>query len=361
MNVKRAHLTVALSFIIVGVGSAQAQPLTRRSPNIQGTWVTSPWNLNFAFNHRFRIIGDEDITDIFGEAFLKNSPTFNLALGLWAPFMTGVMYSSEPAIINGTKNNEWFPYLKWAPWRSDGASVSLLGGYNSQAESADGVLAGDIWVNRFGLLGEVRAFSDALHSGEAGLALAGGLVFRITEYIVLAADVAGFVAGPDSIQTATGATDPGLAWSLGINFGIPFTPHTVSFQVSNALNTMPQEASYNSAETRGSDLVWGFEFTVPFSGFARWSRLFDSVQTAEGPDGPPPRLAEIEMKRMRFDDAQVLVSSGASIRWVNRDPVVHTIAGNDGTWRSPLVGPGETFTSTRRASSWWNSEGILEC
>ncbi len=317
------------------VAHLEAQPLTRRTPNVYGTWVTTPWNLFFAFNHRFRILGDEDITGIFDEAFLKNSPTFNLALGLWSPFMAGVLYSSEPAIRNGRRNNEWFPYLKWEPLRQDHWSVSLLGGYNGQAESADGVLAGQADIAGFEFLGEVRAFSDALHTGEAGVALAGGLSFRITEYIAVSGDFGGFVAGPDT----------GAAWSTGIAIGIPFTPHTFSLQLSNALSTIPQEASFNSAEANGGDLVWGFEFTVPFSGFARWGRLFDPRQANAEGDEAPARVAEVDIKRHRFESETVLVPFEGLVRWVNRDPVTHTVAAADGAWRSRPIGPGETYTT----------------
>jgi plastocyanin len=336
----RAARQLVLALVILAAATIfttdlRGQSLTRRTPNIYGAWVTSPWNLFFAFNHRFRIIGDENLGDIFGDAFLKNSPTFNLALGLWSPLMAGVLYSSEPAIVNGTKGNEWFPYLKWAPLRRDHWSVSLLGGYNSQAESADGVLAGQLDVGGFEFLGEVRGFSDALHTGEGGLALAGGLSFRVTAYIALSADVGGFVAGPDT----------GVAWSGGIALGIPFTPHTFSLQVSNAIATTPQQASFNSAVTRGSDLVWGFEFTVPFSGFARWGRLFDPRQTQAADDGrTPARVAEVDIKRHAFQGETVLVPEDGLVRWVNRDPVSHTVVGIGAEWKSPVIAPGETYT-----------------
>ncbi len=327
-----AVLTLAAAAAVLAPELA-GQPLTRRTPNIYGTWVTSPWNVYFAFNHRFRILGDKNVGDIVDDAFLKNSPSFNLALGLWPSLMTGVLYTSEPAILNGTRGNEWFPYLKWAPLRSDHWSISLLGGYNSQAASADGVIAGQADVAGFELLGEARGFSDALHTGQAGLALAGGLSYRLTEYIALGGDVGGFVVGPDT----------GIAWSAGIAIGIPFTPHTFSLQVSNAISTLPQEASFNSAEARGGNLVWGFEFTVPFSGFARWGRLFDPRQTQA--DGAPARVAEVDIKRHQFQSESVLLPPGGMVRWVNRDPVSHTVAAVDGGWRSPVIGPGETYTA----------------
>ncbi|NIR42761.1 MAG: hypothetical protein GWN99_02705 [Gemmatimonadetes bacterium] len=336
MRAKRTITIVAAATVIfvATAATAVAQPLTRRTPNTLGSWVTSPWNLYFAFNHRFRILGDENIGGIFDEGVVENSPSFNLALGLWAPFMAGVMYSSAPRISNDRRSNEWFPYAKWSPLRTDRWSISLLGGYNSQAESADGVLAGQVNAAGFEFTGEVRGFSDALHTDEAGLALAGGLGYRPTEYIALSADVGGFVTGPDT----------GVAWSAGIAIGIPFTPHTFSLQVSNALSTIPQEASFNSAETPSSDLVWGFEFTVPFSGFARWGRIFDPRQSAAEGQNVVPMVAEVDIKRFAFHGSDVMVSEGGLVRWINRDPIAHTVAAADGSWRSPPIGPGETYT-----------------
>ena len=61
-----------LAFLTVTVISvhnpAVGQPLTDRSPNMDGTWVTPPHNLFFQFSHRFEMAGtDADIGDIFGE------------------------------------------------------------------------------------------------------------------------------------------------------------------------------------------------------------------------------------------------------------------------------------------------------
>ena len=327
-----------LAATLVVTGEATAQPLTYRTPNIGGTWVTSPWNLYFSFNHRFRIAGDKDITDIFDEGKVTNSPTFNLALGLWPPVMAGVMYMTNPSIRNDLRTNEWFPYVKVAPWRRETWSVSVLGGYNSQAESLDGVLAGQTTIGRLELLGEARGFTDALHTGEGGLALAGGLGFRLSDFLTLAGDVGGLVAGPDT----------GVAWSAGLQLAIPYTPHTFSLQASNSAGTTPQEASFNGF---GDDVAWGFEFTVPFSGFARWGRIFDNdgpgaagAAAATGVPAEPRRVVEVDIREFKFQADTVRVEVGGTVRWINRDALAHTSTADDGAWESPLIGPGETFT-----------------
>ena len=48
---------------------------------------------------------------------------------------------------------------------------------------------------------------------------------------------------------------------------------------------------------------------------------------------------------MRFKADTIRVPVGSAVRWVNRDPVAHTIAADEGEWQSPLVGPGETYTT----------------
>lgn len=345
MNQVRVPVAVLIAALALN-GRADAQPLTGRPPNMEGTWVTSPWNLNFNFNHRFRIISDDDITGIIDDALLGNSPTFTLSLGLPSPFMVGVKYASEPSIVNPDRGNEWFPYIKVAPLRHPDWSVSITSGYNSQAESLDGELAGQASLGRLEFIGAVRGFSDALHMGEAGLALAGGAVFRLTNYLALAADVASFVAGPDTTA----------AWSAGIQMGIPYTPHTFSLQVSNSTSTILQEASFAGAELGPSELVWGFEFTVPFSGFARWSQIFDAEAAGESAGGAgagagaeepgePTRVVEIDVREFHFGPDTVRVPVGGAVRWVNRDPVAHTSTATGAEWESPLIAPGETYTT----------------
>ena len=332
-NSRRISLAV-LAIAMMAATGAEAQPLTHRTPNLEGTWVTAPWNLFFAFNHRFRVVGDDAaIGDILDDAVVTNSPTFNLALGLWSPAMVGVRYASKPVVRNPDRGNEWFPYIKVAPFRTSRWSVSTLAGYNSQAESVDGEVSAQTSLGRFELLGAVRGFSDALHSNEAGLALAGGVGVRLTNFLMLAGDVGGFVAGPDTAN---------VAWSAGVHLAIPFTPHTFSLQVSNSGGTTLQEASWGGF---GDDLAWGFEFTVPFSGFARWGRIFDQGSASAVGDEPARRVVEVEMRQFRFEADTVRVEVGGTVRWINRDAVAHTSTADDGYWRSPLIGPGETFST----------------
>jgi hypothetical protein len=83
-------LLLPSAYLPLGTPAANAQPLTHRTPNMEGTWVTAPWNLHFQFKHRFRVTGDDsDVIDLFDDGLLDNSPTFSLSLRL--PFMRGVI------------------------------------------------------------------------------------------------------------------------------------------------------------------------------------------------------------------------------------------------------------------------------
>lgn len=347
----RLRRTLALAALLaagtlpISAAPLSAQPLTQRTPNLAGTWTSSPRVLHFQFSHRFRIVGgDADITDLFGDGELVNYPTFDLSLGLFRGALAGVRYSSNSA--GARLSNEWQPYLKFAPLRGVGdgrLSVSLLGAWNGANQSLDGELAAETRAGPLLFSAAVRGFSDLfdLPAGvdDEALAVAGGLGIEINRYVSLSGDVADLVAGPEG----------DLAWSAGLNVGIPFTPHTLSLLVTNVTSGTLQGASAGSGTflPGGNEVFWGFEFTVPFSGFARWGRIFDPDEPGREPaEGGPEagrRVVEVEISGLSFGEAELRIPAGTTVRWVNRDPVAHTATSEEGVWESPLIGPGETF------------------
>ena len=333
-----------------------AQPVTERSPNMEGTWVTSPRNLHFQFAHRFEMAGnDADIGDIFGDGFLVNYPTFALTYGVVPGVMAGVRYSSKALVMD--QFNEWQPYLKWAPLRRSDVrtwSLSLSGAYNGAASSLDGELAfqADVW-RRVILLGAVRGFTRTFRTDTTSLALAAGAGFRVNRYVTLTGDVAGIVAG---------LADTPVGWSAGVNLGIPHTPHTFSIMATNVTSGTLQGTSTGVE----GEVYWGFEFTVPFSGIARWGKILkpDEAAPPTGAIGTPEvpatravtgvivgpagntKAVEVAIENFEFDEADLEVVVGTTVRWVNKDPVAHSSAGDRGEWDSPLIGPGETYEVT---------------
>ncbi len=348
-GISRAVLLFAAILLVAPSPPLTAQPLTERTPNLAGPWVSTPWHLDFQFAHRFQTSGDHDITDLFGDAKVVNYPTFDLSLGLPASVMTGVRYSSNSLVADG-QPNEWQPYLKWAPVRPSGAGVSfsLLGAWNSANTSLDGELAGRADIGPLFLSGALRGFTDlygelADEGSDGAFALAGGLGLRLNRYVTLAGDVADIVSGGERMGER-----PTPGWSAGLHLGIPFTPHTFSIMLTNVTSGTLQGSSGVPADFP-NHVYWGFEFTVPFSGFARWGRILDpDDDSTEGRAAlaSGEAVVEIEISQMSFRSPRLEVPVGTTVRWVNRDPVGHTTTSDDGVWASSLIGPGETYEHT---------------
>ena len=339
-----------LGALLAAPTAATTQPLTERTPNLSGAWVSSPGTLNFQFAHRFEVVGDDaDISDIFGgDGKIVNYPTFDLSLGLFEGAMAGFRYSTNSP--GAGLINEWQPYVKYAPLRGVGDglfSLSVLAAWNGANQSVDGELAAETHAGPLLLSGVVRGFSDIydLPDGvdDEALALAGGIGIKLNRYVMLAADVADLVAGPEG----------DAAWSAGLNLGIPFTPHTLSIMATNVTSGTLAGVSAGSGtfvpEGVRASVFWGFEFTVPFSGFARWGKIFnpDELRSPEAArDLSGKRVVEVEISRLAFRDKEIRIPVGTTVRWVNKDPVGHTATSDDGGWGSALIGPGETWEYT---------------
>lgn len=340
-------LAVALGALLASGTSVAAQPMDERTPNLEGTWVTPAHDLFFQISHRFQIAGeDSDISDLFGDGKVVNYPTFALNYGLTSWGMLGVRYSSNSLIAG--QANEWQPYLKLVPLRAPNGlwSVSLLGAWNGANESFDGELAAQLAVDRLTLIGALRGFSSPLDRtselDEAEFAVAGGAFLRLNKYLTLAGDYANMVTQDDAQ----------IAWSAGLSMRIPYTPHTFGLFATNVTSGTLEGISVGVDGTT----FWGFEFTIRLSGH-RWGELFDPSE--EGPSGaagagaggptrvdPTARMVEIDIAQMSFAEREVTVEPGTTVRWVNRDPVVHTVTSDEELWASPPVEPGASYEFT---------------
>lgn len=348
--------TVAALGVLAGLllqsKPASAQPLTERTPNLAGPWVGSPWNLHFQFAHRFETAGqDADIIDLFDDARIVNYPTFDLALGLPANLMAGVRYSSRSLVATG-QPNEWQPYLRWSPIAARGdprAALSATGAWNTPNESFDGEVAGQLYLGPVFASGAVRGFSqlygDLADDPGGAVGVAGGLGVRLNRYVTLAGDVADVVSGGE-----IDGESPGVGWSAGLHLGLPFTPHTFSIMATNVSSGTLQGVA-GIPFGFPDDVYWGFEFTVPFSGFARWGRIFDPEGDADDGErrtalAAGDAVVEIGIRGISFGRERIEVPAGTTVRWVNRDPVAHTSTSDDDLWGSRAIGPGETFERT---------------
>ncbi|HKK26588.1 MAG TPA: cupredoxin family copper-binding protein [Gemmatimonadota bacterium] len=347
---------VALASIVLAAPvGVKAQPVTGRTPNLAGTWTASPGHLFFDFSHRFQVVGpNADITDIFGDGKIVNYPTFQLDFGLAPGLMAGFRYSTRSLLAGGS--NEWQPYATWSPGgrhAGPGPSVALTAAWNGGTSSADGEITGQTRFGPLRVLGAVRGFSDGFdHTGadrRASLALAGGLGLELNRFVTLAGDAADLVAGMDGPA----------AWSAGLEVAIPYTPHTLSIMATNVSSGTLEGTSVGVPGT----VYWGFEFTVPFSGFARWGQLVHpegggsdegsggggaaatgAAPTASGHAvGGPGTVVEIEIKSLAFHPDTLRIRPGTTVRWVNHDPLAHSTTSSADIWASPLIDPGSSY------------------
>jgi plastocyanin len=243
--------------------------------------------------------------------------------------MLGVVYASNSDVVTGMPN-EWALFARFVP-RLDArgrTSLALQLGWNVGALSADGELA---WGGSLGparLLATVRAFSNAYDGGEARFAAGGGAVLQVLPWLALSGD---------AVTLLNRASDERIAWSGGVQLGIPGTPHSLSLHATNT-NTATLEGL-----SRGTTTIrYGFEYTVPIhlDRFRRRSR--PAPPSAARSAGPPPSdTLRVSIKSLAYSRARLEVAPGTLVVWLNEDPVVHTVTADDGRFDSGEIPPGE--------------------
>lgn len=364
MKTTAASLAAALlTLFVVTAIPAAAQPLLERTANMEGSWTPAPHDLFFQFSHRFEIAGEETgVGDLFDDGKVVNYPSFGLAYGLHPRVSIGARYSSNSLIAG--RVNEWQPYAKVVPLRAAAGriSASVTGAWNAANESLDGEVGLEADAGPVTLLGAVRGFSSPLDrpaaDDEAEWALAAGARVALSRHLALSADYANMVSEP----TAQ------VGWSAGVAARIPYTPHTLGFYATNVSSSTLEGVSVGLDDA----VFWGFEFTVPLSGH-RWGRIFEPEETAPAapPAAAPPPAApategtpatpaapategapatsaviEVVVKELKFQASEIRVPVGATVRWINQDPLVHTSTAVDGTWDSGPIESGAAFERT---------------
>jgi plastocyanin len=119
--------------------------------------------------------------------------------------------------------------------------------------------------------------------------------------------------------------------------------------VGNCLEDQRFAANGNAEQrTTGGLMVWrkADNWTAFTNGYETW---------LNGPMGLQRRLNTerftwegdtISMRANRFAPAQIEVTAGTTLSWVNLDPEDHNVVTLDLTIESPLIGPGETWSHT---------------
>lgn len=373
----RLSCSLVAAIALFAAPRIQAQSLLDRSPNVSGDWTGSPGTLYFNFIHRFSTSGAP-------ERKVTNVPTFLLAAGLPEHFLAGVNYSTNSTLA-ARYPNEWEAFVRWLPLSQDfGAPLDIGGqvGYNNAAQGVDGEvsLARNVGIARLIVAG--RTLSDPTGAGDRRYAIAGAAVIRVGTYVSLTGDVA-------SMNNRD--TSERVAWSAGLHFAIPLTPHTVSLQATNTLVNTLQGVSRGTSTVR-----YGFEFTIPLTLRRYFGRRAeqkpetdssaqlpemrvdtmpastvvapaksDSVARASAPKpeitttppstaaphtpapaAPAALMIRTGMKNINYLRSHFEVVVGTTVEWTNRDPLPHSVTAVDRSFNSGLIQPGKTYRHT---------------
>ncbi|HEV8399568.1 MAG TPA: cupredoxin family copper-binding protein [Gemmatimonadales bacterium] len=292
-----------------------SQSLLDRTPNLSGGWVGERGTLQFNFVHRFTVSAAPTRK-------VSNSPTFLLSYRLAAPLVIGVNYSTNSDVAPALPN-EWEAFARYA--RFGGA---LQVGYNEAARSVDAELSAARTLGPVRLLAVGRYFSNGYGSDTARFAVGGGAVLRAHRWVSVALD---YVTLLDQRGFET------VVWGAGLHLAIPYSPHSLSLQVTNTSTATLQGSSRGHDKFRG-----GFEFTIPFT----LSRYFGRRKTAEGGDGAAAGATSVEMRAMAFAPTRIEVTAGTTVAWTNQDQLAHTITADDGSWDSGPIAAGATWRHT---------------
>jgi plastocyanin len=311
----------ALSALLGAQDVASCQSVLERPPNLSGGWVGASGTLQFNFVHRFGV----------GPAPLRkvtNSPTFLLSYQLPLPLLIGFNYATS-SDVSAAFPNEWEVFARYSR-----SGVALQAGYNQAAASGDAELTAARTFGPLRAMAVGRVLSNGYHSDTTRYAVGGGATLRLHRWVAIAGD-------------ATTLLDkrPGekLAWGAGLQLAIPYSPHTLSLQVTNTNTATLQGVSRGLDRVRG-----GFEFTIPFT----LSRYFGrrGSTAAKGGAGAAGEAAahatHVEMRTMTFNPKRIEIAPAGTVTWTNNDQLVHTITADDGSWDSGPIEPGQSWSHT---------------
>ena len=353
-------LAVAAGGIFASAGPVQGQSVLERTPNLAAGWTGTEGTVYFNFVHRFWKVdvGDEDK--------IINSPTFFLALPLPGRTLLGVDYATS-SFVDGTEYNETELFARWTPVSTAAGhpiDLSFTGAYNEAAGSGDAEVSVSVPAGPVKLIAVGRFLSDVFDDGldESKWAIGGGATIRISDNVALAGDVVALTdreVGPGGAGAGVGGGELDVAWSAALQLVVPYTPHTLSLQLTNARTASLQGSSFGDVDGDGKGQTrYGFEFTIPFT----LSRYFGGRQGSaqQGPSGEV--AAEVTLtNQLRYEPAAVTISAGQAVRWRNTSALIHTVTADPSkamqaanvrlpaganAFDSGDVAPGESFTWT---------------
>ena len=333
--------TVQTGLLMASSAVLHAQSLLERPPNVSGNWTGAPGTLYFHFLHRFA-------TSSAPERKVTNVPTFLLASGLPKRTMLGFNYSTNSTLAPRFPN-EWELFARWLPLSQDhGSPVDVGGqlGFNNASDGIDGELSVARRMGRIRVLGAGRALTNPIDDGEMRFAVGAGAAVRVGTYVALAGD----------ISTLTDRdTSERVAWSAGVHFAIPLTPHTFSLQATNTLVTTLQGISRGSQDVR-----YGFEFTIPLTLRRYFGQRAEPVSpastapSAADDQRDQPRVFRSGMRNTAYTNTRIEVTLGTTVQWTNNDALPHTVTATDSSFDSGLIAAGKSWQYTFTKAGTYN-------
>ncbi len=311
-------LSCTLCLCVGVIDVASCQSALDRSPNLSGGWLGARGTLQFNFVHRFGV----------GAAPLRkvtNSPTFLLAYQLPLPLLIGFSYATSSDVAAAFPN-EWEGFARYGQ-----RGVAIQAGYNQAAESFDAELTGARAFGPLRLIAAGRLLSNGYHSDTTRYAVGGGAVLRLNRWFALAGDATTLIDRRPSEE---------VAWGAGLQIAIPYSPHTLSLQVTNTNTATLQGVSRGIDRVRG-----GFEFTIPFTLSRYFGKRRETAQEGAAGVVTGP-VTKTEIKTMTFGLQRIEIPAGTTVTWTNNDPLVHTVTADDKSWDSGAIEPGKSWSHT---------------
>lgn len=242
---------------------ADARSLVDATPNMPMSVQTAPGQVEFVFAHRFDMAGGEAANEF------EASPTLSLTGGL-APGWEAVLNFSPSTSINAAANGG----MLLEPMVDDQflAAGPLHGlaylAYNSAAISGDGAVMLTYDLGPLGMRAIAKGFTSTMGAAGPGAAAGLGGVYHFNQNWSVVADWNQLVWSRNPGAIPDGFSTQG-AWSGGLNFAIPYSPHSLMLYVTNANTGTLQETSVGSPFVR-----YGFAFLMPFGSADRYKSIF---------------------------------------------------------------------------------------
>ena len=319
-------LATGVAALLVPTPDAGAQAVLDRTPNLSAGWVGDAGTIHFNFLHRFT-------SSSAPERKVTSIPTFLLAAGLPGGTLVGVHWSSNSDVAPRYPN-EWEGFARWSPWREeDGAPLTLAlhGAWNAAARSADGEVSIARRLGSLRLVGAGRVFSNG-YDDRSRTALAGGATLGLGRWLAIAGDF-GTLTDREEEERA--------AWGAALQIAIPYTPHTLSLQATNATTGTLEGSSRGDDETR-----YGFEFTIPLTLSRYFGARGGGNAAGAATTSDTARVVEARIAEMQFRPDVIEIVAGTTVEWRNDDQLAHTVTADDDSFDSGLLGTGGRWRRT---------------